>query len=73
MPVGSKLIVTNQPWHPQQELIARTLHGSDGRFWRMRCRSTAEIDDLLRQAGFEKQKMLIDRHGIFTVTLATRI
>nr|WP_261361813.1 bifunctional alpha/beta hydrolase/class I SAM-dependent methyltransferase [Aeoliella straminimaris] len=67
---GGYLIYTNQPWHPQQELIARALHGYDGKRWAMRCRSTAEIDQLVAAAGFEKQQMLIDCWGIFTVSLA---
>lgn len=67
---GGYLIYTNQPWHPQQELIARALHGFDGKLWAMRCRSTAEIDQLAEASGFVKQQMLIDRWGIFTVSLA---
>ncbi len=64
------LIYTNQPWHPQQELIARSLHGYDGQLWAMRCRSSAEIDYLVAQVGFRKQQMKIDEQGIFTVSLA---
>lgn len=70
MQPGGYLIYTNQPWHPQQELIARALHGYDGKLWAMRCRSTAEMDQLVAAAGFEKQQMRIDRWGIFTVSLA---
>ena len=39
----------------------------------MRCRSTAEMDALVREAGFEKCRSLIDRHGIFSVSLARRL
>lgn len=67
---GGYLIYTNQPWHPQQELIARALHGFDGKLWAMRCRSTAEMDQLVEAAGFVKREMKIDRWGIFTVSLA---
>jgi len=67
------LIYTNQPWHPQQELIARSLHGFDRELWIMRCRSSAEMDQLVSQAGFEKVKMLIDDAGIFTVSLARKL
>ncbi len=70
---GGQLIYTNQPWHPQQELIARSLHGFDGKLWAMRCRSTAEMDQLVSLAGFQKRQMRIDDNGIFTVSLATRI
>lgn len=70
---GGYLLYTNQPYHPQLELIAETLTHSDGSRWVMRCRSTAEMDELVRQAGFSKVKMLIDDDGIFTVSLARRV
>lgn len=38
----------------------------------MRCRSQAEIDQLVTQAGFEKVTMRIDEFGIFTVSLAVK-
>jgi hypothetical protein len=66
------LIFTNQPWHPQLEMIARVLDNRDGQPWVMRCRSQAEMDALVRVAGFEKQDMLVDEDGIFTVSLARR-
>ncbi len=69
---GGYLIYTNQPSHPQIELIAETLTHQDGSRWVMRCRSTAEIDELVRQAGFTKRRMLIDDHGIFSVSVAQR-
>jgi hypothetical protein len=73
MPEGGVLIYTNQPWHPQIELIARGLCDWDGRPWVMRRRTQAEMDDLVRAAGFEKEQMEIDRWGIFTVSLARRV
>lgn len=69
---GGILIYTNQPWHPQQEMIARVLPNRDGEPWIMRCRSQAEIDQLVAEAGFEKVDMLIDDAGIFSVSLAVR-
>jgi alpha-beta hydrolase superfamily lysophospholipase len=69
---GDWLIYTNQPWHPQLEFIARVLDGPDGRPWVMRCRTQREMDYLVERAGFEKREMLIDRWGIFTVSLAVR-
>jgi alpha-beta hydrolase superfamily lysophospholipase len=69
---GGYLVYTNQPWHPQIEMIARVLSNRDGEPWIMRRRTTEEIDDLVRAAGFEKTDMLIDRWGIFTVSLAKR-
>ncbi|MEX0887691.1 MAG: bifunctional alpha/beta hydrolase/class I SAM-dependent methyltransferase [Phycisphaeraceae bacterium] len=66
------LICTGQPWHPQLEMIARVLVNRNGQPWIMRRRTQAELDALLRAAGFEKQRMLIDADGIFTVSLAAR-
>lgn len=66
------LIYTNQPWHPEQEFIAKTLNNHRGTNWIMRCRSQAEMDQLVIQAGFKKIDMRIDRFGIFTVSLAIK-
>lgn len=70
---GGHLLYTNQPWHPQIEMIARVLTRRDGSVWVMRRRTQEEMDELVRAAGFEKVDMLIDRWGIFTVSLARRI
>ena len=67
---GGYLIYTNQPWHPQLEFIARVLRNREGKRWIMRRRTTAEIDELVRMAGFEKCTMEIDRWGMFTVGVA---
>ncbi|MFC7421367.1 bifunctional alpha/beta hydrolase/class I SAM-dependent methyltransferase [Iodobacter arcticus] len=74
VPEGGFLVYTNQPWHPQLELIARTLtsHRS-GADWIMRRRTQYEMDQLVEQAGFEKITQRIDEWGIFTVSLARRI
>ena len=69
---GGLLLYTNQPWHPQQEMIARVLPNRDGEPWVMRCRTQAEIDQLVAAAGFEKVRMLIDDDGIFSVSMAVR-
>jgi len=71
---GGWLLYTNQPWHPQLELIARTLHSHQGgQPWGMRRRSQAEMDQLVSVAGFRKKTQRIDPWGIFTVSLAQRI
>jgi alpha-beta hydrolase superfamily lysophospholipase/SAM-dependent methyltransferase len=67
---GGYLIYTNQPWHPQLEMIARVLDNREGQRWVMRPRYQAEMDALVRSAGFEKLEMLIGADGIFTVSLA---
>jgi SAM-dependent methyltransferase len=69
---GGLLLYTGQPWHPQLEFIARTLTHQDGSPWRMRRRTQAELDWLVRSAGFEKQDMDIDHYGIFTVSVALK-
>ena len=70
---GGYLIYTNQPWHPQIEFIARVLTNREGQPWVMRRRTQAEMDELVRAAGFEKVSQEIDRWGIFTVSLARRV
>ncbi|MCP3020865.1 bifunctional alpha/beta hydrolase/class I SAM-dependent methyltransferase [Cupriavidus basilensis] len=71
---GGYLVYTGQPWHPQLEFIARALTSHRaGSAWVMRRRSQAEMDELVRQAGFEKIAQRIDPWGIFTVSLARRV
>lgn len=67
------LIYTNQPWHPQVEFIARVLRNREGQPWIMRRRTTAEMDELVRAAGFEKIDMEIDQWGMFSVSIARRL
>ncbi len=69
---GGCLIYTGQPWHPQVEMIARTLTNRDGQFWIMRRRPQGEMDALVEAAGFRKEKQWIDDFGIFTVSLARK-
>jgi alpha-beta hydrolase superfamily lysophospholipase/SAM-dependent methyltransferase len=70
---GGYLLYTNQPWHPQIEMIARVLTNRDGQPWIMRRRTQLEMDTLVGRAGFEKIDMAIDRWGIFTVSIARRV
>lgn len=70
---GGYLIYTNQPWHPQLEMIARALTSHRaGQAWVMRRRTQGEIDQLVADAGFRKVAMRVDDWGIFTVSLAVR-
>lgn len=70
---GGYLIYTGQPWHPQLELIARTLTSHrDHRPWVMRRRTQAEMDQLVESVGFSKHDQWTDEWGIFTVSLAIR-
>jgi SAM-dependent methyltransferase len=67
------LVYTGQPWHPQLELIARTLTSHRGGApWIMRRRTQAELDALVSAAGFTKIEQWIDDWGMFTVSLALR-
>ncbi len=66
------LIYTNQPWHPQLELIARVLVNQEGQPLIMRRRTQEEMDDLVRRVGFKKVDMETDEFGILTVSLARK-
>lgn len=71
---GGYLIYTGQPWHPQIEMIARTLNNHQGEDnWVMRRRTQEELDELIRSAGFRKVAQRMDSMGLFTVSLAERI
>ncbi len=70
---GGYLVYTNQPWHPQIEMIARALTSHrGGAAWVMRRRTQAEMDALVAAAGFRKLEQRIDEWGVFTVSLAIR-
>ena len=69
---GGYLIYTGQPWHPQIEMIARVLTNRDGMPWVMRRRTQRELDELVREAGFEKIRTEVGGRGIFTVSIARR-
>ena len=73
IPTCGYLVYTNQPWHPQLEMIARALTSHrQGQAWIMRRRSQAEMDQLVAAAGFRKLDQRIDEWGIFSVSLAER-
>ena len=55
------------------EFIARVLTNREGKPWIMRRRTRAEMDELVRLAGFEKLRQEIDPWGIFSVSLARRV
>lgn len=70
---GGQLLYTNQPTHPQLELIARCLPNREGKPWVMRLRPQEETDRLVAEAGFQRSRTLVDRWGIFTVSLARKL
>ena len=57
---------------PLVAIIARVLKNREGRPWIMRRRTQAEMDALVRNAGFTRRELLIDEDGIFTVGIAER-
>ena len=74
MQPGGYLVYTGQPWHPQLEMIGRTLTSHrQGQPWVMRRRTQAELDQLVAAAGFRKIEQRIDEWGMFSVTLAERV
>ena len=71
---GGFLVYTGQPFHPQLEMIARTLPSHrEFRPWIMRRRTQAEMDQLVEAAGFQKIAQQIDDWGIFTVSIAQKV
>jgi alpha-beta hydrolase superfamily lysophospholipase/SAM-dependent methyltransferase len=73
LPPGGRLVYTNQPWHPQLKFIAHVLTNREGQPWIMRRRTQEEMDDLVREAGFVKERQEIDPNGIFTISVARRV
>lgn len=72
MQAGGYLVYTGQPWHPQLEMIARSLNNRHGDRWVMRRRIQAEMDQLVSSVGFEKLNTASDEQGIFTVSCARK-
>ncbi|MET3133394.1 alpha-beta hydrolase superfamily lysophospholipase/SAM-dependent methyltransferase [Oxalobacteraceae bacterium GrIS 1.11] len=72
MKPGGHLIYTGQPWHPQLEMIARTLRNHLGAPWMMRPRPQNEMDALVASAGCHKVGSRIGVAGIFTVSVAQK-
>lgn len=64
----SYLVYTGQPWHPQLKMIAYVLNNHQNKEWIMRRRSQKELDRVMVFNGIQKEKMLIDDYGIFTVS-----
>jgi alpha-beta hydrolase superfamily lysophospholipase/phosphatidylglycerophosphate synthase len=70
---GGLLVYTCQPYHPQLEMIARMLPSHrGGQPWIMRRRTQAEMDQLVKSAGFRKLGQRIDEWGMFSVSIAQR-
>lgn len=69
---GDYFIFTNQPYHPQLELIARILPNRLGKPWVMRLRPDELAREWAIEAGFEYSKTLIDESGIFSVNVAKK-
>lgn len=62
------LVYTGQPWHPQLQMIAYVLNNHQNKDWIMRRRSQKELDGIMIFNSVQKENMLIDDFGIFTVS-----
>jgi alpha-beta hydrolase superfamily lysophospholipase len=62
------VVYTGQPWHPQLKMIAYVLNNHKNEDWIMRRRSQKELDRVMLFNGIQKENMLIDDFGIFTVS-----
>lgn len=65
---NSAVIYTGQPWHPQLKMIAYVLNSHQEKDWVMRRRSQKELDNIFKFNNIQKENMLIDDFGIFTVS-----
>ncbi|WP_106914626.1 bifunctional alpha/beta hydrolase/class I SAM-dependent methyltransferase [Chryseobacterium aurantiacum] len=65
---NSYLVYTGQPWHPQLKMIAYVLNNHQNKDWIMRRRSQKELDKIMAFNAVQKDSMLIDNFGIFTVS-----
>jgi alpha-beta hydrolase superfamily lysophospholipase len=65
---NSYVVYTGQPWHPQLKMIAYVLNNHKNEDWIMRRRSQKELDRVMLYNGIQKENMLIDDFGIFTVS-----
>jgi SAM-dependent methyltransferase len=73
MAAKGTLIFTVQPYHPQLELIARTLRSHTGDMWVMRLRSLEQVQTWAREAGFGQFVVHMEPQGIFGVVRATLV
>lgn len=65
---NSFIVYTGQPWHPQLKMIAYVLNNHQNKDWIMRRRSQKELDRMMTFNNIQKENMLIDDFGIFTVS-----
>lgn len=65
---NSFIVYTGQPWHPQLKMIAYVLNNHQNKDWIMRRRSQKELDRMMIFNNIQKENMLIDDFGIFTVS-----
>lgn len=65
---NSFIVYTGQPWHPQLKMIAYVLNNHQNKDWIMRRRSQKELDRVMAFNNIQKENMLIDDFGIFTVS-----
>jgi SAM-dependent methyltransferase len=73
LPPGGRFVFTTQVTHPQLELIANVLSNRFGEPWVMECRSAAEVEGYARAAGFRDLVTRLEPHGLFAVTVGTKL
>jgi SAM-dependent methyltransferase len=69
---GGTLVFTIQPYHPQLEMIARTLTSNTGEPWIMNLRSLALFDQWLADSGLRRTREEMEENGIFGVVEAVK-
>jgi len=67
---GGFLVYTDQPHHPELEMIGRVAVHREESPWAMRRRPSEEIAQLIHEAGLEEIEHRTDEHGLFRVGLA---
>ena len=70
---GSVLVFTIQPYHPQLEMIARTLTSNSGQAWIMRLRGLELFKEWMKEAKLQYVSHSMEEHGIFGVVEAVKI
>ena len=70
MQTGGFLVYTDQPHHPDLEMIGQKALSRGESPWVMRRRPDPEINQLIAKAGFKELEHLTDNHALFRVGLA---
>lgn len=69
---SGSLVFTIQPYHPQLELIARTLKSNTGKPWIMKLRSLDLMKSWIKKENLIYLSHKMDKYGIFGVVMAKK-